>query len=199
MKPSITLLPRTSLSPRAAVEQGREARTHSCRADPGLQFRGGLLDLKPDLHADVLQQVQHELAAAALRVRLRSMSAMAREAAAWTIGTSASGTRSTVRRMAIRRTTLGSSYIASSIAAGEDSTMRARARRKTLAASVACAALFVGEAANGHRSRRTSRRGRPALLASVTWTRRKPAASNIEAIPTKANPTSTRRPSGSIG
>ena len=44
-------------------------------------------------------------------VRLRSTSATAREAAAWTMGMSSSGTRKRVRRIASRRSTVGASYI----------------------------------------------------------------------------------------
>jgi len=71
-------------------------------------------------------------------VRRRSVAAMAREAAAWIIGTSASAIRNRVRRIASRRKTLGSSYIWRSMSAGDDAVIRARASRKTLAGSVAC-------------------------------------------------------------
>ena len=60
-------------------------------------------------------------------------------------------------------------------------------------------ALVVRDSGSRHRSRRTSRRGSLALVASVTSTRRKPAASNIDARPTYAKPASTRRPPASIG
>ena len=49
------------------------------------------------------------------------------------------------------------------------------------------------------KSRRTRSRGRPALWALVSRMRRNPDLSNIEAMPTKANPTSTRFAPGSIG
>ena len=48
-------------------------------------------------------------------VRLRSVAATARDAAAWTIGTSATGTRNSVRRIASTRRTVRSSYISRSI------------------------------------------------------------------------------------
>ena len=70
-------------------------------------------------------------------VRLRSLSATAREAAACTIGTSSIGTRKRVRRIASMRRTLRSSYSSWSIWAGDDADIRARAWRKTLAESVA--------------------------------------------------------------
>ena len=68
-------------------------------------------------------------------VRLRSVSATAREAAAWTIGTSSTGTRNSVRRIASTRRTVRSSYNSRSISAGDDVDIRALACRKTLGES----------------------------------------------------------------
>ena len=68
-------------------------------------------------------------------VRLRSVSATAREAAAWTIGTSSTGTRNSVRRIASTRRTVRSSYNSRSISAGDDLDIRALACRKTLGES----------------------------------------------------------------
>ena len=113
------------------------------RGSSARQLRGaGLASLanggQPD-RLELLEQrrrVRPDPAAASMAiVRLRSVSATAREAAAWTIGTSSTGTRNSVRRIASMRRTVRSSYISRSIAAGDDADIRALACRKTLGES----------------------------------------------------------------
>ena len=161
------------------------------RGSSARRFRGGrLTSLSDGGEPDVLELLQAGAAGSGpipasvsiAIVRLRSVSATAREAAAWIIGTSSTGTRNSVRRIASTRRTVRSSYNSRSILAGDDLDIRALAWRKTLgesdawittsaAAASATEVTCVPRASRCRRPTRARRSSVPKLRLALTHPR----------------------------